>query len=304
MNSAIDRIISVDRLAFDHRAYINSSRESPGGRGINSSCVIHSFGGKTLAVATAGGDTGERFVKKLAEWGIQTSIVPIRREIRTDLTITDKQGLTVNLNEAGPELSAQEVTRFEQTVRAALTGASWLMLCGSIPPGVPTSFYGKLVKLAQRKKVPTLVRAGGEPLRNAVSARPTMVVCNQSDAERLLDRPLLTRAQFLEAAKQVRSMGPESVILSLGSRGAVAAVADGLIEAVSPPVQAICPIGAGDALTAAYTWAMVEGGNIVEALRWGVAAGTASAQLPGMRFATLDETREIRERVEVRNADS
>ena len=303
INSAIDRIINVDRLAFEHRAYINSSRESPGGRGINSSCVIHSFGGETLAVATAGGDAGERFVKKLAGCGFRVSVVPIRQEIRTDLTITDKHGLTVNLNEPGPQLSGAEATRFERMVRESLSGARWLMICGSIPPGVPTSFYGKLVKLAHRKKVPTLLRAGGEPLREAIAAHPTMVICNQHEAERLLDRPLLTRTHFFEAAKQVRSLGAESVILSLGSRGAVAAFPDGLVEAAAPPVQAICPIGAGDALAAGYTWARVQGESAEEALRWGVAAGTASAQLPGMRFASLEQTRELRERVEILRAD-
>jgi fructose-1-phosphate kinase PfkB-like protein len=39
-----------------------------------------------------------------------------------------------------------------------------------------------------------------------------------------------------------------------------------------------------------------------DALRWGVAAGTASAQLPGMAFATLDQTKAIYKRVELRPA--
>jgi fructose-1-phosphate kinase PfkB-like protein len=45
INPAIDRTISVDRLAFEDRAYIKSSGESAGGRGINATGVIHSFGG-------------------------------------------------------------------------------------------------------------------------------------------------------------------------------------------------------------------------------------------------------------------
>ena len=54
INPTIDHVISVDRLAFEDRAYINSTRESAGGRGINASCVIHSFGGKTLALLICG----------------------------------------------------------------------------------------------------------------------------------------------------------------------------------------------------------------------------------------------------------
>ena len=102
INPAIDRIISVDRLAFEDRAYIKSSRESAGGRGINASSVISSFGGRTLAVLTSGGDSGKRLESHLGGCGYDISVVPIQNEIRTNLTITDKHGLTVNLNEAGP----------------------------------------------------------------------------------------------------------------------------------------------------------------------------------------------------------
>jgi len=303
INPAIDRTISVDRLAFEDRTYINSSRESPGGRGINASGVIHSFGGETRAVATSGGAAGKRFVEYLGGCGFPVCVVPIKREIRTDLTITDKQGLTVKLNETGPELSKAEVTRFERAVCQTLDRAAWLLLCGSIPPGVPASFYGKLVTLARKKGVKTLLHAGGEPLREGIAARPTIVTPNQHEAERRLGRTLLTRAHFLGAAEEIRTMGAESVVLSLGSRGAVASFADGLVEAAPPPVQAICPIGAGDALTAGYAWAMTRVPNTGDALRWGVAAGTAKARLPGMRFATLPQTREIYRQVEIRRAD-
>ncbi len=304
INPAIDRIISVDRLAFEDRAYINSTRESAGGRGINASCVIHSFGGETLAVVTSGGPTGKRLAKYLEHYGFPASLVPIRNSIRTNLTITDKQGLTVNLNEAGPELSAAEVARFERVLRSKLEGAAWLMLCGSLPQGVPpASFYAKLIALARRKNVKTLLHTGGDALSHGIEARPTVVTPNQHEAERLLGRMLLTRTHFLEAAERIRGMGPESVVLSLGSRGAVGAFAEGLVEAVPPPIDAVSPIGSGDALAAAYTWALARGATCTDALRWGVAAGTASARLAGMQFATLAQTTQIYNQVEVRIPD-
>ena len=43
--------------------------------------------------------------------------------------------------------------------------------------------------------------------------------------------------------------------------------------------------------------------NAADALRWGVAAGTASARLPGMSFANLAQTQEIYQHVEVRRAE-
>lgn len=296
-------MISVDRLAFEDRAYINSSRESAGGRGINASCVIHSFGGQTLALLICGGNAGKRLEEHLQCDGLPFQVVPVENEIRTNLTITDKHGLTVNLNEGGPTLSKVEVARVERAVKETLDRASWLMICGSMPPGVPPSFYGRLIAAARKKKVKTLLHADGEALRQGIEERPTVATPNQQEAERLLARTLLTRTHYLEAAERIRTMGPESVVLSLGSRGAVGAFREGVFEALPPRVDAVCPIGAGDALSAVYTWAMERKNNGVEALRWGVAAGTASARLPGMKFATLEQTQEIYKQVELRRSE-
>jgi 1-phosphofructokinase family hexose kinase len=303
INPAIDRVISVDRLAFEDRAYVNSSRECAGGRGLNSSCVVHSFGGETVAVLISGGDSGKRLESYLCGCGFPISVVPIRNAIRTNLTITDRHGLTVNLNEAGPMLEKAEVAAVERAVRDALGTASWLLICGSLPPGVPAGFYGKLITMARQKKVKTLLHADGEALVEGIDARPTVVTPNQKEADRLLSRTLLTRTHYLEAAERIRSMGAESVVLSLGSRGAVGAYPDGLIEALPPRVDALCPIGAGDALSAAYTWAIRRKSNAADALRWGVAAGTASARLPGMNFASLAQTKEMYRQVEVRRVE-
>lgn len=303
INPAIDRTITVDRLAFDDRAYIKASHNSAGGRGINAACVIHSFGGETLAVLTAGGSSGRQLEDYLRGCGLPISVVPVEREIRTNITITDRHGLTVNLNEAGPGLSKTELGRVERAVRDALGDASWLMVCGSLPPGVPPSFYAKLIAMARAKKVKTLLHASGEALQHGIEAHPTVVTPNAVEAERLLGKPLLTRTQYIEAAERIRSMGPESVVLSLGSRGAIGAYKDGLIEALPPRVDALCPIGAGDALTAGYTWSMKRKPNPAEALRWGVAAGTASAKLPGMSFANLEQTQEVYRQVEVRRVE-
>jgi 1-phosphofructokinase family hexose kinase len=187
---------------------------------------------------------------------------------------------------------------------AALDKASWLMVCGSIPPGVPSSFYARLIATARSKGVRTLLDADGAALREGIEAGPTVVTPNQQEAERLLGRTLLTRNTYVEAAETIRAMGPESVVLSVGSRGAIGAFPKGLFEAVPPRVDAVCPIGSGDAMAAAYTWSMERSPlRPAEALRWGVAAGTASAQMPGMTFASLKQTQEVYHQVEVRRVE-
>lgn len=285
---------------FEDRAYILSTHETAGGRGINASFVIHSFGGETLAIAISGGPNGKRFEELLRKLSFPVELVRVKNDIRTNLTITDERGLTVKLNEFGPKIGQDELASLEKAVQSKLAKAQWLMICGSTPPGVPADFCKKLIQMCRKRGVKTLLDTDGDALLAGLEAGPTVVAPNQQEAERLLNRALLTRNHCIEAVDRMQHMGAESVILSLGSRGAMSASDGHIVEAVPPRVDAVCPIGAGDALAAASVWALSEKHDFFTATRWGVAAGTASAQLPGVSFASLAQTTAIYEKVELR----
>ena len=95
-------------------------------------------------------------------------------------------------------------------------------------------------------------------------------------------------------------MGPECVSPFARRRGAIGSAPTGVFEALPPRIDSLCPIGAGDALVAAFVWSMDKKKSFPEALRWAVATGTAKAALPGLQFPTLDQARAVYKQVEVR----
>lgn len=300
INPAVDRTITADRLVFEDRAYILSRSDAAGGRGINASRVLHMFGLKTLAIVPSGGKNGEVFQNLLSQEGFPTEVVPIREEIRANLTITDKHGLTLKLNELGPPVTDKELARVEKAVASRLPKADWLMLCGSIPPGVSPDFYCKLIEKAREHNVKTLLDTDGDALLQGVEAGPTVVTPNQQEAERLLNRALITRAHFREAVTRIKAMGAEVALVSLGARGVVATDGKRLVEATPPRVEALSPIGAGDAMAAAYVWAQTRKNDFADAVRWAVAEGTATAQLPGLEFANPAQAKQVYKAIELR----
>ncbi|MBI3666866.1 MAG: 1-phosphofructokinase family hexose kinase [Acidobacteria bacterium] len=297
VNPAIDHTITTDRINYEDRIYVRSSLEQPGGKWLNAARMIHGLGGKVLALTTTGGAMGKRLEHLLANSGLPVSLIRIRRAIRRNLTISDLQGLTIKLDEAGPEISREEEKKIETAVQRKLKAAEWLLLCGSLPPGMSLDFYARLIDYARRKKVKTVLDTGDEALRVGLEAHPTLVKPNRPEAERLLNRALVTRHQSMEALQELHQMGAEMVVLSLGSQGAMGASSNGAYHALAPDIQQACPIGAGDALVATCVWALSEKQTFPEALRWGVAAGTAAAATPGTSFASLSETQRMRERV-------
>ena len=294
VNPAVDRIVTVDRLVFEDRAYIESTTEAAGGRGINAARVLTSFGAHVTAITTSGREVGRTFEEQLQHDTFAKEIVRIRSNIRINNTISDRQGLSVKLNERGPKLTKAEQDRVVKAVENLLPNASWLMLCGSLPPGVDERLYTRLIQLAEKNKVETLLDTDGDALLYGLEAGPTIVKPNQSEAERLLNTALITRSQLIDAVQRIKALGPKSVVLSLGSRGVIAVTTtEGVLEVVPPAVEALCPIGAGDAMSAAIVWALDRGESFGDALRWGVAAGTASSKLPGITLANLEQTKEI-----------
>lgn len=299
VNPAIDHTITTDRISYEDRIYVRSSFEQAGGKGINAARVIRGFEAGVVALATCGGGAGKRFAGLLKASGLPVTLIPIRQPIRRNLTISDLQGLTLKLDEAGPEISREEEQTIEAAVRLHLKDARWLLLCGSLPRGMNPDFYARLIQMAREQNVKTLLDTGGDALRLGLEARPTMVKPNRPEAEKLLNRHLLTRQQSIEALQEISRMGPESVVLSLGSQGAMGASRNGHYQALAPEIQQACPIGAGDALAATCVWALSNNESFPEALRWGVAAGTAAAATPGTAFASLKETQQMREQVQV-----
>lgn len=169
---------------------------------------------------------------------------------------------------------------------------------------MPADLYAQLITRARKKNVRTLLDTDGDALSRGIEAEPTIVTPNQQEAEHLLNTVLLTRSSAITAARRVQSMGAKSVVLSLGSRGAIGASGSLMWEAIPPRIEAISPIGAGDAMAAAVLWSMENGEEFPQALSWGVAAGTASAKLPGMQFATLEQTSAVRADVDLRKIEA
>ena len=163
VNPALDRIVTVDRLVFEDRAYIESTTEMAGGRGINAARVLGSFGAETIAVTTSGRETGRRMEELLQKDAFEKDVVKIRNTIRTNLTISDRQGLSIKLNEIGPTISKLELKRITNAVEKRLPEASWLMVCGSLPPDIDLHFYSRLLQLAAKHKVQTLLDTDGRP---------------------------------------------------------------------------------------------------------------------------------------------
>ena len=157
-NPSLDRTVELDG-ALEPGAVqrATSTRQDPGGKGVNVTRALRASGVESVAVLPA--EPGDPFLAALAAEGVPCRAVPIRGAVRTNLTIVDAAGVTTKVNEPGPVLDADAQARLIEVTADAAIGADWLVLAGSLPPGVADDFYVRVVEAVARRG--TAGRHGG-----------------------------------------------------------------------------------------------------------------------------------------------
>jgi tagatose 6-phosphate kinase len=179
--------------------------------------VLHAFGHDVLAAGLAGGSSGELIREDLARSGVPTAFTGIRGESRRLFRFTpeDGTGQVMRFGEPGPYITTEELGRFAADYRRLLGSAEAVVLCGSLPDGLPTDIYGSLVTYAVEAGVPVILDAGGEELKHAVDHGPDLVV-----------------AQVSRGSGQDQSRGLGAALIRLGA-GAVTVATGGAVRAVT-----------------------------------------------------------------------
>jgi len=285
LNPAVDRELTVPTLKWDTVLRASKQRADVGGKGFNVSCMVQQLGGESIALGFVGGLAGRLLADSLQERGVRTDFVWIAEETRTNVSIvTTDGGHSLKVNEAGPTITAAEQEALVRKVLDSVNAGDWCVLSGSLPPNVSSGLYAELATELQKQGVQVILDACGEALRLGCAARPFLVTPNASEATELTHQ-----TKPMDAAHQLRRMGSDHVIVTLGRDGAMLVDDDGIFHIATPKIVERNAIGAGDALVGGLVYALAEELPLNEALRWGVACGTIAASLAGTAFGDRTE---------------
>jgi tagatose 6-phosphate kinase len=177
LNAALDVAYEAEGLSWQSTRDVSRVRFRAGGRGVAVARVLHTFGHDVVAAGLAGGATGELIREDLSRSGIPVAFTAIGRESRRVLEVTDKaDGRMMRLREPGPYVTTEELGRFAGDYRQMLSDATAVVLCGTLPAGLPPEIYGSLATYAAEAGVPVILSAGGDALRYAAARRPGLVI--------------------------------------------------------------------------------------------------------------------------------
>ena len=143
-NPSIDRTVTLSSVLTRGAVHrLQSVSTEPGGKGVNVARALTLAGVDAVAVLPA--SPGDPFLTLLDAAGVPAAPVPVGGAVRTNLTVTEPDGTTTKLNEPGALLDGPALTALTDAVVERAATASWVVLSGSLPPGVPDGWYADVV---------------------------------------------------------------------------------------------------------------------------------------------------------------
>ena len=303
LNAAIDRTIAVPNFRLGHRHRAVETRSTAGGKGVNVARALRLLGKPVIAAGLAGGATGTRLVEQLRAESVLAEFTRIAGESRTNLAVIDPtSGEQTEINDRGPDVSAEEIELFVERLLYLAQGASACVLAGSVPPGTPDDLYARLVVALRGLGVLTVLDAAGEQMRAGLRAGPAVVAPNVVEAEEAVGHEFNDADDLALGLTGLLEMGAGEAIITTET-GCVAIVGEGAerrrLEARIEQLEPVATVGSGDSFLAGYVAARHEGAAPGECLAFGVACGAESTQHFGAGTLDRREAERLLGRVEV-----
>jgi 6-phosphofructokinase 2 len=289
LNPALDITTTTERLVHQQKLRCSAPRYDPGGGGVNVSRAIRELGGESTAFVALGGSTGTQYRALLEAAGIDCVYWEQQGDTRFSLTVMESAtGLHYRFVLPGPPQPEGEAARLLARLDELIaSGVRFVALSGSLPPGLPDDFYGRLAGMARKAGAAVVLDAHGAALREALPFRPYLIRLNHLEAQELLGGEAGAPVHLL--ARQLIERGSAEVtIVTAGEEGAVVATPGRELMIRAPHVEVVSAVGAGDSFVGALVVGLSRGWPLQTAARYGVAAAAATVTTAATELCSAD----------------
>lgn len=292
-NPSIDCTIELDSLNVGMLNRIDNKVETYSGKALNVAIGVARLGEKCLTTGFMFDNHKRMFEHVLEKEGVDYNFIYNQGNARTNYKIIDKRSMLTEINDRGEEISLDKQLELLHLVEKISPEADIATVCGSLPKGVDSDYYGQIVKRIP-KHVKVVVDAERDNTLSAIGSREIfMVKPNQKEFERFFGITVRGISDIVKGATRYLDMGVQNVLVSLGTEGAVFVNHSESLYCKSASVAVNSTVGAGDSMVAAACVGITRGVPFAEMLKMSVAAGTAAVTTSGTNLFFPDKYKEI-----------
>lgn len=275
-NPALDYVMIIDEFKSGDVNRCEKEFLNPGGKGINVSTMLSELGAENIALGFIAGFTGKELVNKLNERNVKADFIELKDGL-TRINVKIKGNIESEINAKGPNIQKEDIDKLLSQIDS-LKDEDILVLAGSIPSSVDDDIYEQIMKRLSEKNVHVVVDATKDLLKNVLKFKPFLIKPNHHELAEFFDVKINSDEEIVEYAKKLQEMGAENVLVSMAGDGAILVTKDNeVIKTGTPKGEVVNSVGAGDSMVAGFIYGYLKNKDYKEALRFGSAAGSASA---------------------------
>ncbi len=275
-----DMVVKSERIPGPGETVTGGTFFMPaGGKGANQAVAAARLGAEVTLVAKVGDDMfGHQAIENFKKEGILTDFVALDSENATGVALILVDDAGENCISVAPGANFAITTADVDAAADAIRNADVVLLQLEVP--MPVVVH--TAALAAEAGVPVVLDpAPAAPLPEGLLPNVSVLTPNESEAERLTGIAVTDETSARQAAAALREAGARQVIVTLGTKGALAIGPD--IDTLVPSyeVQAADSTAAGDAFNGGLAAALGSGDVLEDAVRQAAMVGALSVTKMG-----------------------
>lgn len=221
LNSVLEKTYYIEKLLPRVETEVNTAIYKSGGPGNNSSQILNKLNINLFSIGFMGGINGRYMVNDLREQGINCDYIQIRDEMKTSLSVIEKDNFLFKVSESKPRITREELGSFYELYKNSITNSSVVCGLGDLPNGVPQEIYYDLINISNSNNKKFLLDVKGSELKYAIQAKPYMIKLNVDELENLTSLKLNFENEIIKAGYYMLDKDIQIVVIDLDDKGSI-----------------------------------------------------------------------------------
>lgn len=277
LNPSVDINYKLDTLKTDTTNRVTNVTKTAGGKGINVTRILRQLNENTTATGFTGGPLGEFIQENITAIGATAAFTQTNGQTRNCIAIIH-DGKQTEILEPGPTITDTDLEKFIVTFKKQMNQAKVIAISGSLPAGLPNTFYNTVIETCNEAHIPVILDTSGPALEAAIKdAAPYVIKPNEEELAALIGDKTETTEQIVTALRDDTFAHIPWIFVTRGAKGAIVKVENTIYVANIPTVEVINPVGSGDATVAGIAAGIKQGLNPEETIKQALTMGTLNA---------------------------
>lgn len=288
-NPAIDMNIDVHQKLRVGVNRASGDFYSPNGKGLNVTFVLKHFKTDSKVLGFFGGFSGEYIVKETKAKEIEVKPVWVEEPTRINVFLNEC-GEEYKMVNKGSYVGKDKQAELLEIIRNS-DDMKYLIVSGSLPPGVEESFYDEVFSVCNEKNVQVILDMSSKKLADVLKYKPLLIKPNDEELNDVFGWEIKNEQDVKDVMPKLYEMGAQNILLTLGEKGSYFYGGKDIYYTSPQKVTLVSSACAGDSALASFLSEWLKGEeNLETALKLSAATGANVAESNGIgTLSKVDE---------------